>query len=211
MSCPATGTCRIRRSASFDAAWGVTLQAGRLRIRTCSMRRSTAASRRSAGRDFVQSDPNTQHVTAALSAMEHVVVQDIFLTETAQYAHVFLPGSSFLEKDGTFTNAERRISRVRRVMPPLSGKADWEVTCALSSALGYHGPHIPPRSAGSARYRPARRRLKLDRLGVCSGRATKTPARRAPIMPSTASYGQGQIPDRSTSRRTKVTRRFPLS
>jgi len=89
------------------------------------------------GEDIVQSDPNTQHVQAALAAMECVVVQDIFLNETAQYAHVFLPGSSFLEKDGTFTNAERRISRVRRVMPPLAGLADWEVTLALAQALGY--------------------------------------------------------------------------
>ena len=82
------------------------------------------------GEDIAQSDPNTQHVTAALRAMECVVVQDLFLNETAKYAHVFLPGSSFLEKDGTFTNAERRISRVRKVMQPLAGLADWEVTRA---------------------------------------------------------------------------------
>jgi len=89
------------------------------------------------GEDIAQSDPNTSHVTAGLSAMECVVVQDLFLNETASYAHVFLPGSSFLEKDGTFTNAERRISRVRKVMPPMAGLADWEVTVALSEALGY--------------------------------------------------------------------------
>jgi formate dehydrogenase major subunit len=89
------------------------------------------------GEDPAQSDPNTQHVTAALAAMECVVVQDLFLNETARYAHVFLPGASFLEKDGTFTNAERRISRVRRVMPPLADMADWEVTLALAQALGY--------------------------------------------------------------------------
>jgi len=89
------------------------------------------------GEDIAQSDPNTQHVTSALEAMECVVVQDIFLNETAKFAHVFLPGASFLEKDGTFTNAERRISRVRKVMDPLSGKADWEVTVMLSNALGY--------------------------------------------------------------------------
>jgi formate dehydrogenase major subunit len=89
------------------------------------------------GEDIAQSDPNTQHVSAALSAMECVVVHDLFLNETASYAHVFLPGSSFLEKDGTFTNAERRISRVRRAMKPLAGLADWEATMALSNALGY--------------------------------------------------------------------------
>ncbi|MDE2625247.1 MAG: formate dehydrogenase subunit alpha [Betaproteobacteria bacterium] len=89
------------------------------------------------GEDIVQSDPNTQHVIAAMEAMECIVVQDLFLNETAKYAHVFLPGSSFLEKEGTFTNAERRISRVRKVMPPKAGLADWEVTVALSNALGY--------------------------------------------------------------------------
>jgi formate dehydrogenase major subunit len=89
------------------------------------------------GEDFVQSDPNTHHVTAAMERMECVVLQDLFLNETANYAHVFLPGSSFLEKDGTFTNAERRISRVRKIMEPRAGLADWEVTVKLSNALGY--------------------------------------------------------------------------
>jgi len=89
------------------------------------------------GEDIAQSDPNTQHVTAALSAMECIVVQDLFLNETAKFAHVFLPGSSFLEKDGTFTNAERRISPVRKVMAPKSGYADWEITQLLSNAMGY--------------------------------------------------------------------------
>ncbi|MHB1667026.1 MAG: formate dehydrogenase subunit alpha [Thiomonas sp.] len=89
------------------------------------------------GEDIVQSDPDTQHVAAALSALECIVVQDLFLNETAKYAHVFLPGSSFLEKDGTFTNAERRISRVCKVMPPKAGLADWEVTVRFANALGY--------------------------------------------------------------------------
>jgi formate dehydrogenase major subunit len=89
------------------------------------------------GEDIAQSDPNTQHVESALKSLECLIVQDIFLNETAKFAHVFLPGASFLEKDGTFTNAERRISPVRKVMAPLSGKADWEGTMALSNALGY--------------------------------------------------------------------------
>mgnify|MGYP000058138774 FL=1 len=97
------------------------------------------------GEDIAQSDPNTHHVTAALQAMDCVVVQDLFLNETAKYAHVFLPGTSFLEKDGTFTNAERRINRVRPVMPPRSGKAEWQVTCDLSAAMGY--PMDYPNSA----------------------------------------------------------------
>ncbi len=88
------------------------------------------------GEDIAQSDPNTQHVTASLTAMECIIVQDLFLNETAKYAHVFLPGSSFLEKDGTFTNAERRISPVRRVSQSKSGYADWEITQLLARALG---------------------------------------------------------------------------
>jgi len=89
------------------------------------------------GEDIMQSDPDVQHVAAGLRAMECVVMQDLFLNETANYAHVFLPGSTFLEKDGTFINAERRIQLVRKVMEPKNGMADWEITCALSNALGY--------------------------------------------------------------------------
>jgi formate dehydrogenase major subunit len=88
------------------------------------------------GEDVAQSYPNTQHIEAALRSLDCLVVQDIFLNETAKFAHVFLPGASFLEKNGTFTNAERRISPVRKVMPPLSGKEDWEVTVALADAMG---------------------------------------------------------------------------
>ena len=89
------------------------------------------------GEDILQSDPDTKHVSAGLAAMECVVVQDLFLNETANYAHVFLPGSTFLEKDGTFTNAERRIQLVRKVMTPKNGYGDWEITQLLSNAMGY--------------------------------------------------------------------------
>ena len=89
------------------------------------------------GEDIAQSDPNTKHVTAGLSAMECVVVHDLFLNETANYAHVFLPGATFLEKDGTFINAERRINLVRKVIEPRAGMGDWEVTQAISNAMGY--------------------------------------------------------------------------
>jgi len=87
------------------------------------------------GEDILQSDPDTKHVAAGLAAMECVIVHDLFLNETANYAHVFLPGSSFLEKEGTFTNAERRINRVRKVMAPKNGYADWEVTQRLANAV----------------------------------------------------------------------------
>ena len=124
----------------FEATWGVALSADPgLRIPNMldDAVEGTFKGLYIQGEDIAQSDPDTQHVTAGLRAMECVVVQDIFLNETAKYAHVFLPGSSFLEKDGTFTNAERRINRVRRVMSPLGGLADWEATMALSNALGF--------------------------------------------------------------------------
>jgi formate dehydrogenase major subunit len=89
------------------------------------------------GEDIAQSDPNIQHVHAALAALELVVVQDLFENETAKFAHVLLPGTSFLEKDGTFTNAERRINRVRPVMAPKTGKQEWQIICEIAQAMGY--------------------------------------------------------------------------
>ncbi len=125
---------------TFESLWGVTLhnEPG-LRINNMLDEAVDGAFKGLyiQGEDIAQSDPDTQHVTAGLRAMECVVIQDIFLNETAKYAHVFLPGASFLEKDGTFTNAERRISRVRKVMAPLGGLGDWEGTMALSNALGF--------------------------------------------------------------------------
>jgi formate dehydrogenase major subunit len=133
--------------AQFEAAWGVTLS-GEPGLRIPNMLDEAVAGRFRAlyvqGEDIAQSDPDTHHVTAGLRAIECVVVQDLFLNETAKYAHVFLPGSSFLEKDGTFTNAERRINRVRRVMSPLAGLADWEVTVAFSNALGFPMAYAHP-------------------------------------------------------------------
>lgn len=126
--------------ALFESAWGVTLESEPgLRIPNMfgAAMDGSFKGLYCEGEDIAQSDPDTQHVHAALRAMECVVVQDLFLNETAKFAHVFLPGASFLEKSGTFTNAERRISPVRRVMPPLAGYEDWEVTQLLSNALGY--------------------------------------------------------------------------
>lgn len=96
------------------------------------------------GEDILQSDPNTKHVAAGLEAMECVIVHDLFLNETANYAHIFLPGSTFLEKNGTFTNAERRIQRVRKVMSPKNGLEDWEVTLRLAEAVGYKMNYTHP-------------------------------------------------------------------
>jgi len=122
------------------------------------------------GEDFAQSDPNTLHIASAMREMECVVVQDLFLNETARFAHVFLPGSSFLEKNGTFTNAERRISRVRKVVEPLAGYEDWQITMMLSNALGYpmHYNHPSEIMEEIAALTPTFAGVtyeKLDRLG----------------------------------------------
>jgi formate dehydrogenase major subunit len=124
----------------FEGAWGVSLQ-NEPGLRIPNMFEAALDGEFKGlyieGEDIAQSDPNTQHVTAALTSMECIIVQDLFLNESAKFAHVFLPGSSFLEKDGTFTNAERRISRVRKVMHPKGGYADWEITQLLANAVGY--------------------------------------------------------------------------
>jgi formate dehydrogenase major subunit len=122
------------------------------------------------GEDVAQSDPDTHHVEAALSSLECMIVQDLFLNETAKFAHVFLPGSSFLEKNGTFTNAERRISQVRKVMEPLAGLEDWEATIGLARAMGYEMSYSHPSEimAEIARLTPTFTGVtyeKLERLG----------------------------------------------
>ena len=132
---------------SFEALWGAKLDAAPgLRITNMldEAVEGTFKALYIQGEDIAQSDPDTHHVTSGLMAMECIVIQDLFLNETAKYAHVFLPGASFLEKDGTFTNAERRISRVRKVMPPMGGYGDWEGTVLLSKALGYEMNYTHP-------------------------------------------------------------------
>ena len=159
--------------AAFEKAWGVPLQAEPgLRIPNMFDAALDGSFKGIyvQGEDIAQSDPNLQHVSAALSAMECVVVQDLFLNETAGFAHVFLPGCSFLEKDGTFTNAERRLGRVRKAMPPKNGLADWEITMALSNAMGYpmHYAHPSEIMDEIARLTPTFAGIsyeKLDRLG----------------------------------------------
>lgn len=91
------------------------------------------------------SDPNLNHVKEALGNLELLVVQDIFMTETAKLAHVILPGASFIEKDGTFTNTERRVQRVRKAMEPVeNSKADWQILCGLIKSLGYCADYSSP-------------------------------------------------------------------
>ena len=176
--------------AQFEAEWGVTLdpEPG-LRIPNMFDAALDGSFRGLyvEGEDIAQSDPNSQHVAAALAAMEIVIVQDIFLNETSKYAHVFLPGSSFLEKNGTFTNAERRISPVRKVMPPLAGKEDWEVTCALAEALGYPMRYGHPSEIMDeiARLTPTFAGVsyeKLDRLGSVQWPCNEAAPAGTPVM-----------------------------
>jgi formate dehydrogenase major subunit len=133
--------------AQFEADWGVTLDPDpglRIPNMFAAAIDGTYKGLFVQGEDIAQSDPNTKHVSAALEAIECVIVQDLFLNETAAFAHVFLPGTSFLEKDGTFTNAERRINRVRPVMKEKSGISESELVCKLARAMGYEMSYASP-------------------------------------------------------------------
>jgi formate dehydrogenase major subunit len=139
------------------------------------------------GEDIVQSDPDSHNIVAGLKAMECVVIQDLFLNETADYAHVFLPGSTFLEKDGTFTNAERRINRVRRVVAPRGGLADWQATQALANALGLamnyaHPSEIMDEIAATTPSFAGVSYAKLDRLGSVQWPCNDAAPEGTPVM-----------------------------
>ena len=204
----------------FEQAWGVPLQAEPgLRIPNMfeAALDGSFMGLYCQGEDIVQSDPNTQHVTSALEAMECIVVQDIFLNETAKYAHVLLPGSSFLEKDGTFTNAERRISRVRKVMPPKAVYADWEVTVALSNRLGYpmHYKHPSEIMDEIARLTPTFTGVsyqRLDELGSIQWPCNEDAPEGTPTMHVDQFVrGKGRfIITQYVATDEKVTRKFPL-
>ena len=97
------------------------------------------------GEDVVQTDPNTQKVIKALEATDLVIVQELFMTETAKYADVILPGASFLEKSGTFTNGERRVQAVRQVVEPIPGsKPDGQIIVDIMNRMGYNQPDYTP-------------------------------------------------------------------
>ena len=174
----------------FEADWGVTLdpEPG---LRIPNMLDAAVEGSFKAlyvqGEDILQSDPNTRHVSAALAAMECVIVHDLFLNETANYAHIFLPGSTFLEKDGTFTNAERRIQPVRKVMTPANGLADWEVTQELARALGLDWTYSHPSEIMDeiARLTPTFAGVsfaKLDEMGSLQWPANAATPEGTPVM-----------------------------
>jgi formate dehydrogenase major subunit len=206
--------------AQFEAAWGVELQP-EPGFRITNMLNEAVAGNYKAmyvqGEDIAQSDPNTQHVEAALHNLECLIVQDLFLNETAKFAHVFFPGSSFLEKDGTFTNAERRISPVRRVMEPMAGLADWEATMAFSNALGYPMHYEHPREimAEIAALTPSFAGVTFERLdeeGSIQWPCNDSNPMGTPIMHKEEfTRGQGYFSvTEYVPTEEKVTRRFPL-
>ena len=125
------------------------------------------------GENPMVSDPDVHHVEKALKCAELLVVQDIFLTPTAQLAHVVLPGASFAEKDGTFSNTERRVQRVRRAINPVGdARADWEIIQEVSNRFGYPMQYGSPAEIMEevARVTPSYAGINFDRLegdGIC--------------------------------------------
>ncbi|HUT58281.1 MAG TPA: formate dehydrogenase subunit alpha [Phycisphaerae bacterium] len=127
--------------AKFQAAWGAELSPAP-GLTVVEMINAADAGRLKAlyimGENPMLSDPDVNHVEKALRKLEFLVVQDIFLSETARLADVVLPAAAFAEKEGTFTNTERRVQRVRKaVEPPGQARADWRITCDLARRMGY--------------------------------------------------------------------------
>ncbi|WP_417320519.1 formate dehydrogenase subunit alpha [Emcibacter sp.] len=174
------------------------------------------------GEDVAQSDPNTHHVEAALRNLDCLIVQDLFLNETARFAHIFLPGTSFLEKDGTFINAERRTSRVRKAMQPKNGPDgqgmdEWEITCRIARAMGYdmHYNSASEIMDEIARLTPSFAGIsfdKLDRLGSIQWPCNdKAPEGTETMHVGGFVRGKGNfVVTEYVPTKEKVTRRFPL-
>jgi formate dehydrogenase alpha subunit len=129
-----------RSRAKFEKAWGVSLSP-EIGLKSVEMLDKAIEKKFKGlfilGEDPAQTDPNAHEVREALKSLEFLVVQDLFHTETTKYADVILPGASFAEKDGTFTNGERRVQRIRKAIEPVAGKAEWQVICEIASRMGY--------------------------------------------------------------------------
>jgi formate dehydrogenase major subunit len=206
--------------ALFEAAWGVHLDA-EPGLRIPNMLDAAVDGHFKGlyvqGEDIAQSDPDTKHVVGGLKAMECVVVQDLFLYETANYAHVFLPGSTFLEKNGTFINAERRTQLVRKVMAPKNGYEDWEITLKLSEALGYPMPYNHPSEVMDeiARLTPTFAGIsydKLEKLGSVQWPCNDAAPEGTPVM-HRAGFARGKglfVLTEYVATDEKVGPRFPL-
>lgn len=169
------------------------------------------------GEDVAQSDPDIHHVEAALRNLDFLVVQDLFLNETAKYAHVFLPGTSFLEKNGTFTNAERRLGRVRPAIKPLTGKHEWQITMEIAQAMGYPMQYTSSSEIMDeiARLTPTFTNIsfeKLDREGSLQWPCNDEAPNGTPIMHIDAFVrGKGAFEiTEFVATEEKVTKKFPL-
>ena len=204
----------------FEEAWGVSMDAEpgyripNMFDEACA---GTYKGMYIQGEDVAQSDPNTQHVEAALSALDILIVQDLFLNETARFAHVFLPGTSFLEKDGTFINAERRINRVRPAMKEKTGKAEWQVTQELAQALGYpmHYENAAQIMDEIAQLTPSFANVSfemLDRVGSVQWPCNDAAPEGTPIMHVDGFMrGKGQfVTTEYVPTEEKTNRKFPL-
>ena len=139
----ADAACREK----FEKKWKVPIKA-EAGLKSVEMLDECAAGKFKAlfilGEDPGQTDPDVNHIRKALEGVEFLVVQDMFPTETTKYADVILPGASFAEKDGTFTNGERRVQRIRKAIEPLPGMAEWEVLSKLSTLMGYEQHYNHP-------------------------------------------------------------------
>ncbi len=131
--------------ARFEAAWGVPLSPEpglNLNVMMKAMQRGEVKGLYIMGEDIVLSEPNANRVEEGMNGLEFCVVQDIFFNETCRFADVVLPAACFAEKDGVFTNSDRRVQRVRKaVEPPGQARADWQILCDLARAVGYPMPH----------------------------------------------------------------------
>jgi len=132
----------------FEKVWGVTLSP-KPGFTATQMIECAADGRLKAmyimGENPMVSDPDSNHTEHALKKLEFLVVQDIFLTETAKLAHVVLPGVSPAEKDGTFSNTERRVQRIRKAIDPIgNSRPDWQIICELSRQMGYKMDYASP-------------------------------------------------------------------
>ena len=131
----------------FEAAWGVDLSPNdglNLNVMMKEMAEGRMKAVYVMGEDVVISEPNVSKVEKGLNQCEFVVCQEIFHNETTRFADVILPGACFAEKDGVFTNSDRRIQRVRKAVdPPGNAKPDWEIICEVARAAGYQMPHYP--------------------------------------------------------------------
>jgi formate dehydrogenase major subunit len=127
--------------AKFEKAWGVTLPDKNGLTLTDAINKAYHGELKALfvlGENPMMSDPDLHHVEEALENLDFLVVEDIFLTETAKYADVVLPSACFAEKDGTFSNTERRVQRVRKAVDaPGEAKADWQILCELATRMGY--------------------------------------------------------------------------